>query len=173
MLWRGMWGGGRQARGTWGHGLAGSMQARREASLWPVCSAGALVVRWFDGLMATSGPPLQYSGEPPEPAACAHEASRAPPENTATDANGRLWRFNRQIEKPRKTSNENRRPSCPQKIAVTSKAARRRPPHDHRPRPVEVAFLSLVFSPFFYDFAEKIAWRRKCREEAQTPSRFL
>jgi len=28
--------------------------------------------------------------------------------------------------------------------------------------------------PFFvYDFAEKRAWRRKCREEAQTPSRFL
>jgi len=29
------------------------------------------------------------------------------------------------------------------------------------------------FLLFFYDFAEKIAWRRKCREEAQTPSRFL
>ena len=92
----------------------------------------------------------------------------------ATNANQGLWRFNRQIEKPRKPSKINHRP-CPQKTAVTSKAARRRPPHDHRPRPVEVAFFRL-FLLFFYDFAEKIAWRRKCRkcrEEAQTPSRFL
>ena len=41
----------------------------------------------------------------------------------ATDANEGLWRFNRQIEKPRKTSKINHRP-CPQKTAVTSKAAR-------------------------------------------------
>ena len=70
---------------------------------------------------------------------------RAP--DAATNANRRLWRFNRQIEKPRKTSKINHRP-CPQKTAVTSKAARRRPPHDHRPRPVEVAFFRL-FSSFF------------------------
>ena len=65
----------------------------------------------------------------------------------AINANWGLWRFNRQIEKPKKTSKINHRP-CPQKTAVTSKAARRRPPHDHRPRPVEVAFFRL-FSSFF------------------------
>ena len=53
----------------------------------------------------------------------------------AINANWGLWRFNRQIEKPKKTSKINHRP-CPQKTAVTSKAARRRPPHDHRPRSV-------------------------------------
>ena len=64
---------------------------------------------------------------------------------------------------------------CSQKTAMTSTAhgpARRRPPHDHRPWLVEVAFSGLFCFPPF-DFAEECAWRRKCREEAQTPSMLL
>ena len=70
----------------------------------------------------------------------------------AINANRGLWRFNRQIEKPKKTSKINHRP-CPQKTAVTSKAARRRPPHDHRPQPVEVAFFGFFPRAFFFFFS--------------------
>ena len=48
---------------------------------------------------------------------------RPPPNSAAINANWGLWSFNRQIEKPKKTSKINHRP-CPQKTAVTSKAAR-------------------------------------------------
>ena len=53
---------------------------------------------------------------------------------------------------------------CPPKTAVTSTAARRRPPNDHRPRPVEGWLFLACFGYFSSIRVEKCAWRRKCRE---------
>ena len=97
------------------------------------------------------------------------KSDRFKPALAATDANWRLWRFNRQIEKPRKTSKKNHRPSCPQKTAVTSsKAVRRRPPYmttAHGQWPVEVAFFGLFYLFF------PLRFRRKFHLAAHVPRR--